>query len=53
MIVTIGVEHGTQVTLDTDDSGYAPDVVDDMCILAVKTWKRVLEVEAAHERAGE
>ncbi len=54
MIVTIGIEHGTQVTLDTDDQqGYAPDVVDDMCTLAVKTWKRVLEVEAAHEQADE
>ncbi len=54
MIVTIGVEHGTQVTLDTDDQrGYTPDVADDMCTLAVKTCKRVLEVEAAHEWAGE
>ncbi len=54
MIVTIGVEHGTQVALDTDDQqGYAPDVADDMCTLAVRTYKRVLEVEAEHERAGE
>ncbi len=54
MIVTIGVEHGTQVHLDTDDErGWSPDVADDMCTLAVKTWKRVLEVEGAHEQADE
>ncbi len=54
MIVIIGVEHGTQVTLDTDDErGWTPDVADDMCTLAVKTYKRVLEVEAAHEQADE
>ncbi len=54
VIVTIGTEHGTQVTLDTDDQrGYTPDVADDMCTLAVKTYKRLLEVEAAHEQADE
>ncbi len=54
MIVTIGAEHGTQVTLDTDDQrGWTPDVADDMCTLAVKTYKLVLEVEAAHEQAEE
>jgi hypothetical protein len=55
VIVTIEVDEGLSVTLDTDDgSGYQPDVCDDLCARARDLFRLAMhDARTAHAEHDE
>ncbi len=54
MIVSIGVDEGVHVTLDTDDHGYpGGDVTSDLCVRAQVLFAAVMRDAAAEAEPTE